>query len=100
MQWFIKDVCLSEGQSFGELALIHDKPRAATVVCEEDVVCGVINKQTYQRVIEKIEKQRLELRMEILRGMDFLKHWSYMKLKKLTYSFDKKDYIRGQMVYT
>lgn len=47
MEWFVNELSLSEGQSFGELALIHDKPRAATVVCEEDVVCGVINKQTY-----------------------------------------------------
>lgn len=56
MTWFVKVVKLVEGQSFGELALIDDKPRAASINCEEDVICGVINKFTYQRVIEKIEK--------------------------------------------
>jgi CRP-like cAMP-binding protein len=56
MTWFVKFVSLREGQSFGELALINDKPRAATIKCEVDAVCGIINKLVYQRVIEKMEK--------------------------------------------
>ena len=33
-KWFVKVVKLTEGNSFGELALINDKPRAATITCE------------------------------------------------------------------
>jgi len=31
LQWFVEIVRLREGGSFGELALINDKPRAAAI---------------------------------------------------------------------
>ena len=35
---------LSEGDSFGERALINEAARLATVVCETDCFFGVLNK--------------------------------------------------------
>lgn len=60
MKWFVKVITLSEGNSFGELALIHDKPRAATIRCESDVILGSINKGDYKNIIGKIEKRNME----------------------------------------
>lgn len=80
---------------FGELALINDKPRAATIVCEKSSLCGVIKKEDYKRVIEKIEKRLIEERIEILKNISFISHWTYRKIEQLTYSFVKQKYLRG-----
>ena len=33
--WFVQVINLTQGMQFGELALINEKPRAATIVCEK-----------------------------------------------------------------
>jgi cAMP-dependent protein kinase regulator/cGMP-dependent protein kinase 2 len=43
------------GKSFGELALISNKPRAATIRCLKDCHFAVIEKQNYEKVLQKIE---------------------------------------------
>jgi len=48
-------VQLQAGQSFGELALINDKPRAATIMCLTDCYFAVIDKSDYAKVLKKIE---------------------------------------------
>lgn len=42
---------LGIGKSFGELALINNKPRAATIKCASDCHFAVMNKDTYQRIL-------------------------------------------------
>ena len=44
---------LSDGGSFGELALITNKNRQATVVTDEDTHFAVLNKVTYQKALGK-----------------------------------------------
>lgn len=46
---------LNTGSSFGELALIDKKPRAATIICREDCQFGVLDKVSFERILsEKI----------------------------------------------
>ena len=47
---------LHENATFGELALIDKKPRAATIQCVEDCSFAVLNKAEYTKVFMKIEK--------------------------------------------
>ena len=46
---------LTLGKSFGELALINNKPRAATIKCLTDCHFAVISKNVYERILKKIE---------------------------------------------
>jgi CRP-like cAMP-binding protein len=43
------------GKAFGELALLTNKPRAATLKCLTDCHFAVISKNVYDRVLKKIE---------------------------------------------
>ena len=46
--WLFKEVvAFKDGKSFGELALITSKPRAATIVCKQDCDFAVLDKQDY-----------------------------------------------------
>jgi CRP-like cAMP-binding protein len=42
-------------QAFGELALINNNPRAATLKCLTDCHFAVISKNVYERILKKIE---------------------------------------------
>lgn len=41
---------LNKGDYFGELALINDKPRSATVVAKTPLKCATVGKQAFQRL--------------------------------------------------
>jgi CRP-like cAMP-binding protein len=52
---FLKVGMIFAGHSFGELALINNKPRAATIHCEEGCHFAVMSKKDYKECLIKIE---------------------------------------------
>ena len=46
---FLKN--LKQGQAFGELALIDKKPRSATIITRDHCDFGVIDKETFEKII-------------------------------------------------
>ena len=58
-EWFVQVVRLSEGQSFGELALINDDPRAANVVSLTECYFAVLTKGEYEKVLKRIENKAI-----------------------------------------
>jgi putative ABC transport system ATP-binding protein len=56
---------LTPGSFFGEVALIQDQPRNATVRASEEVVCFVLEKQNFQAVLQLSTSFEEELRKAI-----------------------------------
>jgi len=46
----------NKGDYFGELALLNDAPRAATVQAESDVVCVSVDRLSFKRLLGPLEK--------------------------------------------
>jgi len=53
--------------SFGELALITSKPRAATIICTEDTDLAVFDKHNYEWVVGKALRRKVNDMVEFLR---------------------------------
>ena len=83
------------GDFFGELALITNKPRAATIRCLQDCHFAVIQKEDYQKVLQKIEQKNLIKKIEFLHSLPFFKVWTRTSLNKIQYSLEQKNYIRN-----
>ena len=45
---------LEAGYSFGELALMEKRPRAATIICEEQCDFGVLEKKYFNQILSKV----------------------------------------------
>jgi CRP/FNR family transcriptional regulator, cyclic AMP receptor protein len=56
---------LGPGDFFGEIALVHDRPRTATVVAETPVRALVINARNFQRLL----KEQPEIQGRVLTAM-------------------------------
>lgn len=54
-EWFIEIKKLHSGDYFGELALINNAPRVATITTIEPSSFAVIDRETYKKVLMKIE---------------------------------------------
>ena len=97
--WFVKVVSLIDGNSFGELSIINEAPRAATVICESSqLIVAVFKKENYKKIFQKIQLRLIEEETKFFRNISFVKNWSNQQIQKLVVSFAKKDFIRGQYV--
>lgn len=67
--WINKEVVqLKAGQSFGELGLTSNKPRAASIFCLENTDFAVLDKKAYTNVIGKAFKRKLKERVDFLKS--------------------------------
>lgn len=86
------------GKAFGELALINNKPRLATVKCVSDCHFAVISKNVYERILKKIEVKNQNKLVDFFQHLPFFAGWSRTALAKLKYVFHPREFQIGQKV--
>lgn len=76
---------LEVGKSFGELALIKNKPRAATIVCRQVCSFAVMDRNDYKKVLGKLEQKRMNRLTEFLYSLPFFLNWTRGSIQKFQY---------------
>lgn len=71
------------GKSFGELALLNNTKRSATIVALEDSHFGVVEKEHFDSVVGKILQKKFAKKVEFLSAFPFLKNVTRIKKEKL-----------------
>lgn len=98
-RWEFKIVAtLSDGQTFGELGILHDKPRLATVIATEETVFGVINSDDFKRILEPTMVAESEEKLRLLKPL-LEYQCSYEEYWRLAAYFTKKPLVKYTTLY-
>ena len=90
---------LPAGFSFGELALINNKPRAATIRAKTGWFFAVLNKEDYQKVLGVIYSKELNRKVDFFISIPMFSDWTRGAIEKLTYYFKSKEFKRNHYLY-
>ena len=73
-----------KGSSFGELALLYTCPRAATVVAAKPTKVFRVDQNTFQFILQNQTAESEKEKLDLLKGVNFLKDLTETDLKTLT----------------
>lgn len=96
---FIEIGVLSSGSSFGELALISERPRSATIQVRERSAFLVLYKSDFTKILGGIAEKRLNVIIKFMQQLIYFKSWSRVSLVRLAYFLQIKRFKRGQYIY-
>jgi len=90
---------IHKGSWFGELALIEDKPRAASIICNEPCYFGVLSKEVFINILKVQEQEKQKERIAFFRSIPYFSKWTGITLSKFWYNSEENNYIRNQVVF-
>jgi len=90
---------LDAGAAFGELALLSNEARAATVKTKTSVALAILYKDDYDRIFMSQHDGQLKEKVKFLRSFPLFGDWTQLALSKLTYFFIELTYKRGEVLF-
>lgn len=99
---------VDDGKSFGEIALMSNKPRGASILCKEDTHFAVMNRDDFRDTLMKLEENVMNSYIDFLSKIleiicidqtVLFKSWGNSVLYKLLFAIDKISYKRHEVVY-
>lgn len=88
------------GEGFGELALLHDNPRSATLKCIEFTQLWGVERQTFRKVIEEMNTSIYEQNREFLEKVTLLSTLKPSEKDALAANLVSYKYYKGQKIIT
>lgn len=88
---------LPSGASFGELALISNKPRMATIICEEDSEFLILSKKPFDKILKN--KKALNSKLSYLESLAFLQEINKGYLRDIYSRSEYQSYVNKQSVF-
>lgn len=90
---------LDNGHSFGEVALIEQKPRLATIRCLQDSHFAVLSKKDFNKVLGIIERKKYNEKIQFLRSLPYFSQLTRASLGKLIYQFTDIKTLKDQILF-
>ncbi|CAD8125883.1 unnamed protein product [Paramecium sonneborni] len=89
---------LRAGIGFGELALINDSKRTATIIAKEDCVFAVMEKHHYKSILGAQEMAKIQNKISFLCSFPFFSSWSFREIKTISYHFEPVSVTLNQAI--
>ena len=94
-------VRLGPGKYFGEIALIEDAPRKATVTAVEKTLCWILDKPNFENILGNMKQAVGEsIALEILKHVKILSSLTEKQLTAISRSLVTKVYKEGDAIIT
>nr|XP_054761661.1 uncharacterized protein LOC129268101 [Lytechinus pictus] len=89
---------LRRGSSFGELALLSNGERTASVICRENTEIFEIEKETFLEVCPDIFDNELAEKIQVANELSFFKSWPEDQLRRLCFESPIQEIDFGKVV--
>ncbi|KAF8486681.1 cyclic nucleotide-binding-like protein [Gautieria morchelliformis] len=90
-------VC-KENDSFGELALMYNHPRAASVVAVEASTLWQLDRITFRKIVTQIARRRRKMYEDFLKGVPLLSPLDDVERSKIADVLTSEQYADGEAV--
>ena len=90
---------MKEGGSFGELALLTGKPRAATVKCETACLFGVLEKKYFQLILKSLHLKEINEKIDFMKEVVLFQKIPITKMNVMVYNMRKRVFFKGNYLY-
>ena len=88
-----------KGSLFGELALMYNSPRAATVTAVAASVVWVLDRFTFRRIVTNNNEKKFELYLKFLKKVDLLTPLAEYERRKVAEALDEVMYSPGSTIF-
>ncbi|KAL4438362.1 hypothetical protein ABPG74_009785 [Tetrahymena malaccensis] len=91
---------LEAGDAFGEIALMNNARRTASIICKEETTFAVLSKQSYDKILSQYHQAEQEKNISFLRELTIFNQLGKSKLDALYRLMEKQELKRNQIVYS
>ncbi|CCF55695.1 hypothetical protein KAFR_0A02590 [Kazachstania africana CBS 2517] len=101
VEFIVNDAKVSSsgsGSSFGELALMYNSPRAATVIATSDCILWALDRLTFRKILLGSSFKKRVLYDDLLKSIPVLKSLTTYERAKLADALDTKYYEPDQVI--
>jgi len=91
---------IGPGQSFGELALLYDSPRAASVICDFPCVLFRVDQKTFRYILHSQRELAEHDKRVLLEGVTFLKDLDETDLRRLADAMVPRRFAADEILAT
>ncbi len=86
------------GTCFGELALMYNAPRAATVTATVDSVAWVVDRFTFRRILANVSDTQIHEYESFLKKVDLLAPLSSREREKVAEALEEVSFRKGEVI--
>lgn len=87
-----------EGESFGELALLYNAPRAATIKAKSDCELWSLDRNTFNHIIKRAVQIKREKYDDFLEKVEILKCMEKFERSKIADAFKEEWFEKGDYI--
>lgn len=86
------------GESFGELALLYNAPRAASIVAKEDGIAWTLDRETFNNIVKEAAIKKREKYESFLKSVGILKQIEPYELSQVCDALKSRKYKEGDSI--
>ena len=86
------------GESFGELALLYNSPRAATIKAKTNCVLWVLDRETFNNIVKDSAQKKREKYENFLKNVDILSTIDSYELTQICDALKSEVYNKGDLI--